>query len=397
MKVLLINVVCGIKSTGRICTDIAKELHKQGHEVKVAYGRGEVPNEFKKISHRIGSDVDIYIHATKSRLFDSSGFESKRVTERFINWIEEYNPDIIHLHNLHGYYINIEILFNYLKQSNKRIIWTLHDSWPFTGHTPYCDSIGCTKWIGGCYECPLIKEYPKSLIDKSDRNWKKKRDVLTNISNMTIVTPSRWLSDCVKRSFLKSYPLLVINNGIDTEKFYPRENRFKSKYSIEDKVMLLGVATSWDNNKGLFDYIELSKLLSDKYKIVLVGLTKKQISILPKNILGIERTDSVEELSEIYTASDLFLNFSYCENYPTVNIESMACGTPVLTYNTGGSPEIVNKYGGIVVNKGDIHEAFKKIINPPIELSNNSFNRLENDNKYVITKYLELYSSIKKI
>lgn len=395
MKILLINTVCGIKSTGRICTDIAKELYKQGNEVKIAYGRGEVPDEFKKISYRIGTDTDVYIHAAKSRLFDSAGFESKRLTKKFIKWIEEYNPDIIHLHNLHGYYINIEILFRYLKESNKRIIWTLHDSWPFTGHTPYCDSIGCTKWVGGCYECPLTKEYPKSFIDKSYSNWIKKKKVLTNVSNMTIVTPSKWLAECVKKSFLKSYPVLTINNGIDTEKFHYKSSNFKEDYSIKNKFMILGVASSWDKNKGFYDYIDLSKMLNDEYVIVLVGLTQKQISKLPKNIIGIERTNSVDELAEIYSEADVYLNLSYCENYPTVNIEALACGTPVITYDTGGSPEIVKKYGGIVIGKGDVQKSKMEII----DIKNGKkikfhLNMNEIDKKRVVDNYLEIYSEL---
>lgn len=393
MKILLINTVCGIKSTGRICTDLATALDEQGHEVKIAYGRGEVPEKYMKYAIKIGSQIDVLFHAAKSRLYDSSGFESKKVTEVFIKWIEEFNPDVIHLHNLHGYYINIELLFRYLRRSEKRIIWTLHDAWAFTGHTPYCDSIGCTKWIDGCYECPLIHEYPKSFFDRSSINWKKKSKLLTEIKNTTIVTPSKWLAECVKKSYLKSYPVLTINNGIDTKKFYPKKNNFKSKYSINDKFMLLGVATAWDRNKGLQDYYELSNYLNKDYQIVLVGLSKNQIDSLPNSIIGINRTNDVEELVETYSAADLFLNLSYCENYPTVNIEALACGTPVLTYDTGGSPEIVKKYGGVIVDKGDIRSVINEIEKFEKKSNNLDFNREKNDITFMLDQYLSLYEN----
>lgn len=406
MKILMINVVCGIGSTGRICTDIAEEMCRQGHDVKIAYGRGDVPTTYKKISHRIGTDFDVYTHAAKSRLFDSAGFESKRVTSRFIDWIEDYNPDIIHIHNLHGYYINIEILFSYLKKSKKRIIWTLHDSWAFTGHTPYCDSINCNRWMDGCYKCPLINEYPKSLIDKSSKNWEKKRKIFTNTSYMTIVTPSNWLSDCVKKSFLRSYPIVTINNGIDTKIFCPTVSNFKSKYSIEDKIMLLGVASQWDKNKGLNDYIYLSKIMSDEYQIVLVGLSNKQIESIDERIIGIERTNSIEELAGIYAAADIYLNLSYCENYPTVNIEAMACGTPVIASDIPGCREtFIDGVSGLAVKVKDSNDLISKIeqfINLPYETKKrmgkaNREHVVKNfDRKIVVEKYIEIIEKYAK-
>ena len=393
MKILMINSVCGVKSTGRICTDLAKELEKNGHEVKIAYGREKVPLEYQKYAVRIGNSLDVKIHGLQSRLFDMAGFGSKKVTQRFIEWVKEFNPDVIHLHNLHGYYINIEILFRYLKKDFKgRIIWTLHDCWSFTGHTPYCDSINCTRWIKGCYNCPLLKEYPLSLIDNSNENWKRKKKVFTNVSNMIIVTPSKWLSDLLKESFLADYPIKIINNGIDASNFYPLKSDFKKIHNFLDKFMLLGVATSWDKNKGLSDYIKIAELLDESYQIVLVGLTRNQIHKIPKNILGIERTNNVQELVEIYSAADLFLNLSYCENFPTVNIEAISCGTPILTYKTGGSPEIVDKYGGIIIEQGNILqvvEAIKKIRKNGIKMLN--INKEEYDKIQVTKQYLELY------
>lgn len=384
MRILMINVVCGIRSTGRICTNLATALEAQGHEVKIAYGRENVPEQFQKYAIRIGNDLDVKIHGLKARLFDGSGFGSKRATKEFIKWAKEYDPDVIHLHNIHGYYINIEVLFDYLRTCGKRIIWTLHDCWAFTGHTPYCDAKNCEKWKTGCGKCPGLKEYPRSYVDNSSNNWKKKKNIMQGISNMTIVTPSRWLEGLVKESFLSEYPVIVIHNGIDTSQFYPMESNFKERYKISDKFMLLGVSTSWDEMKGLSDYYRLADILGNRYQVVLVGLTKGQIENLPKNVLGIERTNSVRELAQIYSEADLFVNLSYCENYPTVNLEALSCATPVLTYETGGSPENAQ----IIVRRGDVEAVVAAV---------RSFNSKETDFHLVPVDYkkaLEDYLSI---
>lgn len=393
MKVLMINVVCGIRSTGRICTDLATALEAQGHEVKIAYGRENVPEQFQKYAVRIGTDVDIKLHGVKARVADGAGFGSKRATEKFIEWVKYYDPDVIHLHNIHGYYLNVEVLFDYLRECGKKVIWTLHDCWAFTGHTPYCDSINCERWIKGCYECPLTRAYPASLVDKSNQNWKKKKEIFSGIENLTIITPSEWLAGLVGKSFLAEYQVKVINNGIDTSQFYPVESDFRRKNGLEGKFIMLGVATAFDDMKGYSDFLKLSEMLGDEYIVVLVGLTKKQIKNLPRRVFGIERTSSVRELTELYSAADLFLNLSYCENYPTVNIEAMSCGTSVLTYKTGGSPEIVEKYGGIVVEQGNINAVANKcrnVMNGEERIINN-FVLEKNDNSVVIRDYLKLY------
>lgn len=384
----MINVVCGIRSTGRICTDLATALEAQGHEVKIAYGRENVSEQFQKYAVRIGSDLDVKLHGVKARLLDGAGFGSKSATVKFIKWVKEYDPDVIHLHNIHGYYINVEVLFDYLKTCGKRVIWTLHDCWAFTGHTAYCDAANCKRWVKGCHNCPLLKEYPASLVDRSKQNWKKKRDVFIGVSDMTIITPSKWLGTWVKHSFLQEYPVKIINNGIDTSQFYPIESDFRKNNGLEDKFVLLGVATSWNEMKGYSDYLKLAEILGDKYRVVLVGLTKEQMGKLPNNVLGIERTANVQELAEIYTAADLFLNLSYCENYPTVNLESMACGTPVLTYKTGGSPEIIEKYGGWVVEQGNIVAVSKFVSKKATKTIDLQFVPLENDIHEVVNNYL---------
>lgn len=387
MKVLMINVVCGIRSTGRICTDLAVALEEQGHEVKIAYGREDVPEKFQKYAVRIGSDLDVKLHGIKARLFDEAGFGSKKATEKFIDWVKEYDPDIIHLHNIHGYYLNIEVLFKYLKTCGKKIIWTLHDCWSFTGHCVYFDYVACDKWKRGCYSCPQKKEYPARIgPDMSRKNYIKKRQLFTSISNMTLVTPSQWLSDFLHDSFMKEYDIRVIHNGIDTEVFRPMEGKVKEQYFCTDKKIILGVAAVWDKRKGLSSFIELSKKLDDTYRIILVGLTKKQIKDLPSNMIGIERTNSVKELVELYSAAAIFVNPTLEDNYPTTNIEAIACGTPVVTYDTGGSPESAKMYGTSVAQK-DVQALVRAIKNA------GTFKPINVDVNYKtsVQKYMRLY------
>lgn len=390
MKILMINVVCGIRSTGRICTDLAAALEARGHQVKIAYGRENVPEQFQKYAVRIGNDLDIKLHGVKARLLDGAGFGSKRATVKFIQWVKEYNPDVIHLHNIHGYYINIEILFDYLRTCGKKIIWTLHDCWAFTGHTAYCDAIQCERWKNGCYDCPQIKEYPKSVMDRSKENWKRKKLCFTGIKNMTLVTPSHWLASLVKESYLSEYSLEVIHNGIDTAQFQPLKNDFRDHYRLKDKFVVLGVATSWDEMKGYSDFIKVAELLDEDCKVVMVGLTDEQLVKLPENILGIKRTTSVKELAFIYSSSDVFLNLSYCENYPTVNLEARACGTPIITYATGGSSESAGK-DSVSVNRGDVNAILHEIQKVKNNRYRTSTDTSELDKQKTVVTYLENY------
>ena len=342
MKVLQINSVCGIRSTGRICTDLAEVLEQNGHECKIAYGREIVPEKYQKYAVRIGNGFDVKIHALQSRIFDNMGFGSRCATEKFIEWVKDYNPDVIHLHNIHGYYINIEILFNYLAKAKKPVVWTLHDCWAFTGHCAYYSYVKCDKWKTCCYNCPQKKCYPLSILfDHSKQNWLKKNTLSTSVKNMILVTPSKWLANEVKQSFLGKYPVKVIPNGIDLNVFKPTPSDFREKNDLVGKKIILGVASIWDKRKGLDDFVELSKVLDDNYKIVLVGLSEKQMNDLPKNILAISRTNNVKELAEIYSSADILFNPTYEDNYPTVNLEAQACGIPVVTYRTGGSVESV--------------------------------------------------------
>lgn len=353
MKVLQINSFFSVGGPPRIVQGIYGTLEANGHECVVAAGREKPYPGMKTI--QIGSPINKYWHLMMSRVFDAQGLSSDLATKRFIKQIEAYDPDIIHLHNLHGYYLNIEILFSYLKAANKPVVWTLHDCWPFTGHCAHFDYIGCEKWKTGCYGCEEKKRYPVcNGIDGSKRNYQRKKDAFTSVKNLTIVTPSKWLGELVKESFLSNYPVVVINNGIDLNVFKPTESNFKQRYNIGGKKMVLGVAQVWGQRKGLKYFHALSRELGGDYQIVLVGLNNQENANLPSNIIGLPRTTNVQELIEIYTAANVFVNPTVEDNFPTTNLEALACGTPVVTFNTGGSIEAIDETCGVSVEKGDI-------------------------------------------
>ena len=338
---------------------------QQGHESYIAFGRGNRPSASKTI--RIGNDWDFRLHALKTRLFDLHGFGSKKATKDFIKNVIGINPDIIHLHNIHGYYLNVEALFNYLKQANKPVVWTFHDCWPFTGHCSYFDGVNCFKWVTECHHCPNKKRYPASwFLDNSRNNYHRKKDLFTGVKNLTIITPSHWLAAHLKNSFLREYPVKVIHNGIDLEAFNPKQSaEIFEKYDLQQWPIVLGVASVWDKRKGLADFIRLREFLSENIQVVLVGLNNQQLNALPKGIKGIARTESIQELAALYSVASVFVNPTYVDNFPTTNIEALACGTPVVAYNTGGSPEAVDEHTGMVVEKGDIKglaEAIHSII-----------------------------------
>lgn len=350
MKVLQINSVCGRGSTGRIATDLADILREQGHDCRIAYGRDTVPEKYQEIAYRIGSDWNVRLHGVQTRLLDNHGFASKGATAKFLKWADDYDPDVIHLHNLHGYYINVEMLFAWLKRTSKPIIWTLHDCWAFTGHCAHFTVAGCDKWeSGACGNCPQKKGYPQSLfVDGSRRNFARKKAAFTGLPNLSIVTPSKWLAEQVKQSFLRDYPVQTIPSGIDLSVFQPTPSTFRERNGLVGKHILLGVASTWSGSKGLDDFMKLAAMLDDQRKIVLVGLTQEQIDALPENIVGIRRTNSVQELAEIYTAADVFLNPSREETQGLTTVEALSCGTPVITYNKTAVPEVVDASCGIV-------------------------------------------------
>lgn len=360
-KLLIINTSANTGSTGRIAEEIGQTAIIKGYDSYFAYGRMGRESESKLI--RIGTDLDFKIHGIESILFDNHGFGSRAATRRFIDEIECVKPDVINLHNIHGYYLNVEILFDYLAKKDIPVVWTLHDCWPFTGHCSYFDRYHCEKWKTGCHHCPNSKGYPKSLFwDRSKANYEHKKVLFNKPKSITFVAVCNWMANNVRASFLGGYPVETIYNGVDVDVFKPRfaeaDNGNGQKYKLgidTDAKVVLGVASTWDRRKGLDDFVKLRSLFDcDKYAIVLVGLNDKQIAALPDGIIGIKRTESVQQLAELYSLADVFVNPTYVDNFPTTNIEALACGTPVVTYNTGGSPEAVDEYTGVVVEQGNV-------------------------------------------
>lgn len=366
MKVLQINVVCGRGSTGRIATDLADALMAEGHECRIAYGRDTVPEKYQSIAVRIGTDWDIRFHGILTRLFDLHGFGSKRATKQFLKWAEEYDPDVLHLHNLHGYYINIAMLFDWIKsRPHMQVKWTLHDCWAFTGHCAHYSAIECYRWKTGCTDqCPQKMSYPQcAFLGRASKNYQDKKRMFLGIPDMTVITPSEWLANQVKESFLQCYPVEVIPNGIDLSVFHNSRSDFRKKMGLEGKKIILGVASVWSEHKGLKDFVALSNLLDESTTIVLVGLTDKQIDALPANIIGIPKTNNIQELVEIYSAADVFVNPSVEETMGLTTVEAMACGTPVITYDKTAVPEVVGDRCGFVVSCGvqNIVDALAKV------------------------------------
>ena len=397
MKLLLLNASANTGSTGRIAEEIGLLAQQSGYEVRFAYGRKAVNSRLSLI--KIGNQWDMRLHGVVSRLWDAHGFASRLATKALIKELEAWKPDMVNIHNLHGYYINIELLFEYLKRVQIPVVWTFHDCWPFTGHCSYFDRYDCRKWETECHHCPNRKGYPESwFFDRSKKNFRLKKNIFNGLENLTIVTPSAWLANHVSRSFLKNYPVKVIHNGVDMKVFHPQINsEIARKYGIENKTFVLGVASIWDRRKGLDDFIGLRKLLAADIQIVLVGLTADQAKDLPINIKAISRTENQQELAALYSAAAVFVNPTYVDNFPTTNIEALACGTPVITYRTGGSPEAVDAETGVVVEKGDV-EGLKEAIEDVVMIGKTYYSekcrkravRLYNkEDKY--REYLEIF------
>ena len=398
MKVLQINAVCGNCSTGKIAVDLYNVLEENGHEGIIAYGRRGAPEGVKTI--KICGKINNLFHIGISMIFDNSAFLSTQATKRLIKKIDEYNPDIIQLHSLLGYYVDIKVLLEYLAKINKPVVYTMHNCWAITGHCTYFDYAKCDKWKTGCEKCPQKTTYPPSLIfDNSKINYEKKKQLFNNIKNLTLVTPSQWLADLVKQSYLKEKEVVVINNGINLQNFKPTKGDFRKKHNIENKFIILGVASVWEKRKGLESFIRLSEKLSDDFQIVLVGLNKRQLKNLPKNIIGISRTENIEQLAELYTTADIFFNPTYEENFPTTNLESIACGTPIITYKTGGSVESVDKEWGFIVEQGDV-DSVLKIVKDLKGKPKKSEQCLQASKKYdkrlKFQEYVELYEKLLK-
>lgn len=396
MKIIEINTA-DYGSTGKIMLQIANAVTECGHTA-YTFSRKWKSNKNKKGSNNIyfGSYIENAIHRVAGTATGLTECFSYVGTSALVRKLKKIDPNIIHLHNLHGSYINLPKLFRYIKKHDIPVIWTLHDCWAFTGHCPYFTLAGCDKWKHGCSDCDQYKIYPKTLVDNSRRMYRMKKKWFAGVKDLTIVTPSEWLAGLVKQSFLKEYPVRVINNGIDLSVFKPTASDFRQKYSVGDKKIILGVAFGWGRRKGLDVFIELAKRLDrEKYQIVLVGTDDNIDKQLPKSVISIHRTHSQTELAEIYTAADVFANPTREDNYPTVNMEAIACGTPVITFKTGGSPEMLDETCGVVVPCDDIDAMENEIIRIcetkpyDVDACLNKANSFDMNQKYKL--YVDLY------
>lgn len=396
MKIIQINTVYGSGSTGKIVGSLYHISQRNNLKSYIAYGRGNAPRDIN--SYKIGNPFDFTLHVLSNFFNGNSGFSSKYVTKKFLKWVDSIEPDLLHLHNIHGFYINISLLFDYIKAHDIPVVWTLHDCWSFTGQCAHFDYIQCNKWKYGCSSCPIYKtNYPYSLFkDNSQQNYILKKENFSGVKKLIIVTPSNWLAHKVEDSFL-NYPIRVIPNGIDVNIFKP----IPLKVSNDTKI-ILGVANVWDSRKGFDTFLKLSQILENPYKIVLVGLNRPQKIFIkknyPKKIVPITKTSNQQELACLYNSAFIFVNPTLEDNFPTTNLEALACGTPVITYDTGGSPESINSNCGIVVPKGDVDALHNAIIT----LENNQNITKENciaqsnlfEQNYCFQKYISLYKEL---
>ena len=385
MRVLLVNSVYGRGSTGRICADLAAALTQSGHECLAAYGRSPAEPAAEEILVRIGTNRDVALHGLYTRLTDRHGFSSAVATERWLEKVQAFAPDVIHLQNLHGYYMYLPALFSFLRDYGAPVIWTLHDCWAFTGHCAHFLPFQCEKWKTGCESCPARASYPASLRDASRRNYLQKKALICALNNLTVVTPSNWLAEVAGESFLRSFPIVTIPNGINTEVFRPRGGSARTRLHLEHGRMLLAVSGVWNREKGFEDLLLLSQKLEKDDTLVVVGVTERQKKRLPANVIGLTHTEHAEELAELYSAADVFLNLTYADTYPTVNLEAAACAVPVISYRSGGSAECAS----LTVEPGDLDGIVRALsaldtLSPP---------NIPLDRGDMIRQYLRLYET----
>lgn len=396
MKIIQINATCGVGSTGKICLSISKLLNEKNIENYILYSSGQ--SDFPQ-AIKCSNEKYIKTQALKSRILGNYGFNSAKSTKKILEEIDTIKPDIVHLHNIHGHDCDVGKLFTKLKQDKIKTVWTFHDAWAFTAYCPLISD--CEKWKKDCKECSEYKKF-SWFFNRSELLYKRKKELFSDV-DMTIVTPSKWLAEIVKCSFLKDIPLKIINNGIDLSIFSPSPSSFRKENNIpREAKLILGVAFDWEKRKGLEIFISLSqKLDKNKYKIVLVGVDEKTKQDLPPEIIPIERTRDQKALAEIYTAADVFANPTSNDNFPTVNIEALACGTPVVTFNAGGSGEILDESCGKVIPEGDL-EAFEKEIikicdEKPYSESDCLKRASSFDENDKFSEYIELYKSLLEV
>ena len=396
MKIVQVNTVCGTGSTGKIAVALHNISIANGHESYIAYGRGTCTDSIP--SYKIGNICDFFTHVLINFFHGKSGFGSNTVTKRFLKWLDTIQPDILHLHNLHGFYINIELLFDYIKKKKIPVVLTLHDCWTFTGQCAHFDYVNCNKWKTQCNHCPIFRtSYPYSLFkDNSIQNYINKKKIFTDIPNMIIVTPSDWLSGLISDSFLSNYPVKTIPNGIDLQIFQPYPTPI-----VPQKKIILGVANVWTERKGYRYFLDLAKAITKQYQIVLIGVSKKQKQKLQKShpeIISIMRTQNQQELAQWYSKAFVYVNPTLEDTFPTTNLEALACGTPVITFDTGGSPESIPSNCGIVVEKGDLSGLVSAILQ--LEESEYNFKKtcrsqaMHYQSQLQYSKYLKLYNDL---
>ena len=330
-----------------------------GWESYIAYSRGRdgVPECTSQLMP-VGNRLSVVWHGLMTRLMDRHGLASSQATRAFIREVDALRPDVIHIHNLHGYFLNYRLLFDYLAHQEVPVIWTVHDCWLYTGHCYHYAFAGCSGWQTGCGHCPQQREFPASwIVDRSHRNYIDKQRAFTSLprERFMLIPVSHWMEGEMRHSFLKDCRMRVIHNGIDTETFSPQQgSEIQEQYSLKGKKVLLGVASIWSREKGLEDFISMAGMLHEDERIVLVGIDEKTARKLPPKVIPIRRTANVHQLAQLYSAATAFVNPTWQDNYPTVNLEAISCGTPVVTYRTGGSPESITDATGIVVPQGNI-------------------------------------------
>ena len=351
MRVLQINSVCGTGSTGRLATQISDYLTALGVENSIAYGFGssDHPNTFK-----FGNMLDAHIHSFISRKLCMQGYASPVTTWKLIRYMKKWKPDIVHLHNIHGHYLNFPLLFRYLKSSDCQIIWTFHDCWPMTGKCTHFTKVKCEKWKTQCHNCPQLNTYPDSIRDRSYQNYQDKKKYFLLSQKLHIVTVSQWLKETVENSFFFGRDIRCIYNGIDINIFNPTPSDIRNAFGIGDKFMILGVATVWNNSKGFDKFLDLARDLDSESIIVLVGVSEQQKASLPEKIIGISRTENQHQLAQFYSSADVLVSFSEEETFGLVVAEALACGTPAIVINSTASPEVVCNQTGFVIESGEI-------------------------------------------
>ena len=347
-KLLQIDSCLGVLSTGRISEGIARVAMSQGWDCYIAHGARYLGKSIQH-SYQIETRTGEYLHYAKSFFFDAHGLGSTSATKKLVEYIKEVKPDIIQMHCIHGYYLNYKVLFEYLAEAGIPVVWTQHDCWGFTGHCSYFGFAKCEKWKEECHDCPLLKIYPKALIDKSRRNFQLKKRLFTSVNNMTVVSVSKWLDSIVAQSFLRDFPHRVIYNGIDTDVFRPYKDNVRDKYGIKKEHYLIAVSSSWSEQKGLSDYFKLSGILPENYCIVMVGVDEETRKNMPEGIVSIPRTDNKQEMAILYSDADFVLSLSHSETFGLTAVEGMACGTPAIVYDNTAQPEIVTSEVGYVV------------------------------------------------